>query len=69
MFSIAETLKSGTVDELSARMSVSEQKEWIKYFEIKEKERKRNRKKTKGKTSGKKFKSPRKAQRVPKRRR
>lgn len=51
MFSIAETIGGCTVDELSVRMSVSEQREWQQYFKIKEKEREKARKKAKNKRS------------------
>lgn len=56
MFAIAETLKCGTVDELSERMSVSEQREWQVYFEEKERQQKKARKKAKQKS---KKRSPR----------
>lgn len=66
MFVIAETLQSGTVDELSERMSISEQREWQEYFKIKDKEQKKARKKArKGK---KKPRAPRRARRTPRRR-
>lgn len=51
MFAIAEALQCGTVDELSERMSVSEQREWKKYFEIKSKEQEKRMKKAKAKRS------------------
>lgn len=44
MFTIAETIQCGTVDEISERMSVSEMFEWKEYFRLKEKERKKNKK-------------------------
>jgi len=49
MFTIAETIGGCTVDELSARMSVSEHREWQEYFKIKDKERKKAQKKAKAK--------------------
>lgn len=50
MFAIAETIGGYTVDELSSRMSVSEQREWKEYFAIKEEERKKETKKAKRKS-------------------
>lgn len=41
MFAIAENIGGCTVDELSRRMSFGEMLEWKKYFELKEKERKK----------------------------
>jgi len=38
MFTIAETIQCGTVDEISERMSVSELAEWQEYFKLKEKD-------------------------------
>ena len=49
MFNIAETIKCGTVDEISERMSVSELAEWQEYFRLKEKERKKHEKEAKNK--------------------
>ena len=49
MFTIAETIKCGTVDEISDRMSVSELSEWQEYFKLKEKERKRKQREAKAK--------------------
>jgi len=49
MFTIAETIQCGTVDEISERMSVSELAEWQEYFKLKEKERKKRQREAKSK--------------------
>ena len=57
MFTLAETIGGHTVEELSKKMSVSEQAEWAKYFEIKDEEREKAKKEAK-KNSGSNKKKP-----------